>query len=33
MARMHVDDIEIDVPLVRRLLAEQFPEWAGCRSA
>jgi aminoglycoside phosphotransferase (APT) family kinase protein len=29
MARMHVDDIEIDVPLVRRLLAEQFPEWAG----
>jgi aminoglycoside phosphotransferase (APT) family kinase protein len=26
---MHVDDIEIDVPLVRRLLAEQFPEWAG----
>jgi aminoglycoside phosphotransferase (APT) family kinase protein len=28
MARMHVDEIEIDQALVRRLLAEQFPEWA-----
>jgi len=26
---MHADEIEIDVPLVRRLLDEQFPEWAG----
>src|SRR3954462_196454 len=29
MARMHVDELEIDEPLVRRLLAEQFPEWAA----
>jgi aminoglycoside phosphotransferase (APT) family kinase protein len=28
MARMHVDELEIDEALVRRLLAEQFPEWA-----
>jgi aminoglycoside phosphotransferase (APT) family kinase protein len=28
MARMHVDEIEIDELLVRRLLAGQFPEWA-----
>src|SRR3954453_3361696 len=26
---MHVDEREIDEPLVRRLLAEQFPEWAA----
>jgi aminoglycoside phosphotransferase (APT) family kinase protein len=26
--RMHADEIEIDVPLVRHLLAEQFPYWA-----
>ena len=25
---MHVDELEIDEPLVRRLLVEQFPEWA-----
>jgi aminoglycoside phosphotransferase (APT) family kinase protein len=25
---MHADELTIDVPLVRRLLAEQFPEWA-----
>ena len=25
---MHVDELEIDEALVRRLLAEQFPEWA-----
>ena len=25
---MHVDELEIEEPLVRRLLAEQFPEWA-----
>src|SRR5262245_58642647 len=28
MARMHVDELEIDEPLVRRLLVEQFPKWA-----
>ena len=28
MARMHADELDIDEPLVRRLLAEQFPEWA-----
>ncbi len=27
MARMHIDELEIDEALVRRLLAEQFPEW------
>ena len=26
---MHIDEVEIDVALVRRLLGEQFPEWAG----
>ena len=26
---MHADELAIDVALVRRLLAEQFPEWAG----
>jgi aminoglycoside phosphotransferase (APT) family kinase protein len=25
---MHVDELDIDEPLVRRLLAEQFPGWA-----
>jgi aminoglycoside phosphotransferase (APT) family kinase protein len=25
---MHADELEIDVELVRRLLADQFPEWA-----
>lgn len=29
MAKMHVDELEIDEALVRRLLTEQFPEWAG----
>lgn len=28
MARMHIDELEIDEVLVRRLLANQFPEWA-----
>jgi len=28
-ARMHADELEIDEGLVRRLLSEQFPEWAG----
>jgi aminoglycoside phosphotransferase (APT) family kinase protein len=26
--RMHVDEVHTDVPLVRRLLAGQFPQWA-----
>jgi aminoglycoside phosphotransferase (APT) family kinase protein len=26
---MHADEVPTDVPLVRRLLAAQFPEWAG----
>ena len=25
---MHADELELDEPLVRRLLAEQFPQWA-----
>ena len=29
MARMHVDELDLDEALVRRLLGEQFPEWAG----
>jgi aminoglycoside phosphotransferase (APT) family kinase protein len=29
MARMHADELDLDEALVRRLLAEQFPEWAG----
>jgi aminoglycoside phosphotransferase (APT) family kinase protein len=28
MARMHADELDVDEALVRRLLAEQFPEWA-----
>ena len=28
MARMHIDEFQIDEALVRRLLAEQIPEWA-----
>ena len=28
MTRMHADELEIDEALVRRLLADQFPEWA-----
>jgi aminoglycoside phosphotransferase (APT) family kinase protein len=28
MTRMHTDEVEIDETLVRRLLAEQFPEWS-----
>ena len=27
--RMHADELDIDGGLVRRLVAEQFPEWAG----
>lgn len=26
--RMHSDELEVDEPVVRRLLAEQFPQWA-----
>jgi aminoglycoside phosphotransferase (APT) family kinase protein len=26
---MHADELEIDEPLVRRLVAAQFPQWAG----
>jgi len=33
MARMHVDELAIDEPLVRRLVAEQFPEWANLQLA
>jgi aminoglycoside phosphotransferase (APT) family kinase protein len=29
MTGMHADEVEIDDALVRRLLAEQFPEWAA----
>ncbi|MBD0328964.1 MAG: phosphotransferase [Thermoleophilia bacterium] len=28
MTRMHADEVDIDRPLVRRLLAAQFPDWA-----
>lgn len=28
-AKMHADEADIDAPLVRRLLAAQFPHWAG----
>jgi aminoglycoside phosphotransferase (APT) family kinase protein len=27
--RMHVDEVDIDPALVRRLVAAQFPDWAG----
>lgn len=27
MRRMHVDELELDEALVRRLLGEQFPDW------
>ena len=27
--KMHVDEVHTDAGLVRRLLAAQFPEWAG----
>jgi len=29
MPKMDGDELEIDEPLVRRLLTDQFPEWAG----
>ena len=27
--KMHADEVDIDVPLARRLLAAQFPQWAA----
>jgi aminoglycoside phosphotransferase (APT) family kinase protein len=27
--KMHADEVDVDVALVRRLLAAQFPQWAG----
>ena len=29
MSKMHADEFEIDIVLVKRLLSSQFPEWAG----
>ena len=29
MTKMHADEFEIDVPLVQRLITQQFPKWAG----
>lgn len=29
VAKLHDDEVDIDAPLVARLLAEQFPRWAG----
>jgi len=29
MSRMHINELEIDEALVRRLLVEQFPYWSG----
>jgi aminoglycoside phosphotransferase (APT) family kinase protein len=29
--RMHADEVDTDVALVRRLLSGQFPQWAGLR--
>lgn len=29
MARMHADEVDIDLDLARRLIAGQFPEWAS----
>ncbi|MFC9692261.1 aminoglycoside phosphotransferase family protein [Kribbella sp. NPDC056951] len=31
VAKLHDDEVEIDEPLVERLLAEQFPQWAGAQ--
>ncbi|MGR6970244.1 aminoglycoside phosphotransferase family protein [Streptomyces cynarae] len=28
-AKMHADELDVDTALVRRLIAEQFPQWAG----
>ena len=33
MARMHADEFEIDLDLVRRLMADQFPHWASMQLA
>ena len=29
VAKLHDDEVDIDASLVARLLAEQFPRWAG----
>jgi aminoglycoside phosphotransferase (APT) family kinase protein len=29
VVKMHIDELDIDAALVRRLLAAQFPQWAG----
>ena len=29
MGKIHADEVDIDLPLVRRLLAVQFPQWAN----
>jgi aminoglycoside phosphotransferase (APT) family kinase protein len=29
VSKMHAEEVSTDAPLVRRLLAEQFPQWAG----
>ncbi|HEX2742647.1 MAG TPA: hypothetical protein VHM69_19560, partial [Rubrobacter sp.] len=26
--KLHAGEVDIDIPLVRRLLADQFPQWA-----
>jgi aminoglycoside phosphotransferase (APT) family kinase protein len=28
MAKMHADEVDVDIPLVRRLLAAQLPQWS-----
>ena len=28
MGKMHADEVDIDISLVARLLAGQFPQWA-----
>lgn len=28
-AKMHADEVDVDLPLVRRLVDSQFPQWAG----
>ena len=29
VSRMHADEVDTDVALVRRLVAEQFPQWGA----
>lgn len=28
MVKMHADEVDVDIPLVRRLLAAQLPQWS-----